>query len=123
MKTKSNYMWSLIIAFILMFVLFSFISFKLFSVQYSDTSITITHNPKFRTVEATRGNIISEDGRILSVTMPVYDVRLDLFTVNNSLFEKEVEKIVVKEVIKEIPIYKEKIIEKVIEIENTELIE
>ncbi|MGY8988841.1 MAG: penicillin-binding transpeptidase domain-containing protein, partial [Flavobacteriales bacterium] len=58
---------------------------------YSDTSITITHNPKFRTVEATRGNIISEDGRILSVTMPVYDVRLDLFTVNNSLFEKEVE--------------------------------
>ena len=88
MKTKSNKKWSLIITFILMFVLFSFISFKLFSVQYSDTSITITHNPKFRTVEATRGNIISEDGRILSVTMPVYDVRLDLFTVGNSLFEK-----------------------------------
>ena len=35
MKTKSNKKWSLIIAFILMFLLFSFISFKLFSVQYS----------------------------------------------------------------------------------------
>ena len=37
-----------------------------------------------------RGNILSEDGRILSVTMPVYDVRVDLFTIDKELFEKEV---------------------------------
>ena len=32
---------------------------------------------------------MSEDGRILSVTMPVYDVRLDLFTVEEQLFNTE----------------------------------
>ena len=85
MKTKSNKKWSLIITFILMFVLFSFISFKLFSVQYSDTSITYTHDPKFEILDAKRGSILSEDGRILSVYMPKYDVRLDLYTINNNL--------------------------------------
>ena len=33
---------------------------------------------------------MSEDGRILSVTMPVYDVRLDLHTIDKTIFEKEV---------------------------------
>ena len=90
MKKKSKKKWSLIITFILMFIFFSFIGFKLFSVQYSDNSIIITHNPKFRIIESPRGNIISEDGRILSVTMPVYDVRLDLYTIDDNLFEEEV---------------------------------
>ena len=104
MNIKSNKKWSLIITFILMFVLFSSIGYKLFSVQSSDTSIIITdnphdhiiyftHNPTFRTIPAKRGNIISEDGRILSVYMPVYDVRLDLYTVNNNLFEDSVKKL------------------------------
>ena len=92
MKTKSNKKWSLIITFILVLILFSFISFKLFSIQYSDDiSITYTHDPKFEILDAKRGSIISEDGRILSVYMPVYDVRLDLVTIDNVLFEKEVE--------------------------------
>ncbi|MBT5858734.1 MAG: PASTA domain-containing protein [Flavobacteriales bacterium] len=92
MKTKSNKKWSLIITFILVLILFSFISFKLFSIQYSDNiSITYTHDPKFEILDAKRGSILSEDGRILSVYMPVYDVRLDLFTIDNVLFEKEVE--------------------------------
>ncbi|MBT6815219.1 MAG: transpeptidase family protein [Flavobacteriales bacterium] len=91
MKTKSNKKWSLIITFILVLILFSFISFKLFSVQYSDTSITYTHDPKFEILDAKRGSILSEDGRILSVYMPVYDVRLDLVTIDSVLFEKEIE--------------------------------
>ena len=45
MNTKSNKKWSLIITFILMFVLFSSIGYRLFSVQSSDTSIIITDNP------------------------------------------------------------------------------
>ena len=91
MSTKSNKKWSLIITFILVFILFSFIGFKLFSIQYSDTSITYTHDPQFEILDAKRGSILSEDGRILSVYMPVYDVRLDLFTIESVLFEKEVE--------------------------------
>jgi hypothetical protein len=48
MKTKSNKKWSLIITFILVLIFLSFISFKLFSIQYSDDiSITYTHDPLF----------------------------------------------------------------------------
>ena len=89
-KVKSNKNWALMISFLLISVFFLFISFKLFSIQYSDTTITITHDPSVRIIEAPRGNIISEDGRILSVTMPIYDVRMDLFTINKFLFDKEV---------------------------------
>ncbi len=88
-EIKSNRNWALIITFFLMLILFVFISFRLFAIQYSDTDIVKTHDPKVRVIDAPRGNILSEDGRILSVTMPVYDVRLDLFTVGEQLFNTE----------------------------------
>ena len=49
------------------------------------TNIVLTHDPTIRKIDAPRGNILSEDGRILSVTMPVYDVRLDLFTIDKRI--------------------------------------
>ena len=88
-EIKSNRNWTLIITFFLMLILFVFISLRLFTIQYSDTDIVKTHDPKVRVIDAPRGNILSEDGRILSVTMPVYDVRLDLFTVEEQLFNTE----------------------------------
>ena len=95
-KLKSNKNLPLIITFFLILLLFIFISFKLFDIQYADASITVTHDPKVRIIEAPRGNILSEDGRILSVTMPVYDVRLDLFTIDRDLFERNVSSLSVK---------------------------
>ena len=80
----------LIFTFMTMLVLFMFIGYKLFDIQYNDTNIVVTHDPTIRIIDAPRGNILSEDGRILSVTMPVYDVRLDLYTIDKKLFEKEV---------------------------------
>jgi hypothetical protein len=59
MKTKSNKKWSLIITFILVLIFLSFISFKLFSIQYSDDiSITYTHDPKFEILDAKRGSCV-----------------------------------------------------------------
>ena len=93
-KKKSNKNWWLISSFLGMFVLFVFISMRLMSIQYSDTeNITITHAPTFKILEAPRGNILSEDGRILSVTMPIYDVRLDLVTVDEEVFNKNIKEL------------------------------
>ena len=91
MKIKnSNRNWILIFTFFGFFVVFAIIGYELFDIQYNDEDIVLTHNPTVRKIDAPRGNILSEDGRILSVTMPVYDVRLDLFTIDKELFEKEV---------------------------------
>ena len=89
-QKKSNRDWKLILTFMVLLVVFMFIGYKLFDIQYNDTNIVVTHDPTIRIVDAPRGNILSEDGRILSVTMPVYDVRLDLYTIDKQLFEKEV---------------------------------
>ena len=80
----------LIFTFLAFLLVFMFIGYKLFDIQYTDTNIVVTHDPKIRIVDAPRGNILSEDGRILSVTMPVYDVRLDLYTIDKTIFENEV---------------------------------
>ena len=89
-QKKSNRDWMLIFTFLAFLLLFMFIGYKLFDIQYKDTNIVVTHDPKIRIVDAPRGNILSEDGRILSVTMPVYDVRLDLYTIDKTIFENEV---------------------------------
>ncbi len=87
---KSNKNWPLMISFIFIFLFFIFIGFSLFQIQYSNSGVIVTHNPTISILEAPRGNILSEDGRILSVTMPVYDVRLDLKTIDNLVFNQNI---------------------------------
>ena len=86
----SNRNWILILTFFGFFTVFTVIGYELFHIQYNDEDIVLTHNPTIRKIDAPRGNILSEDGRILSVTMPLYEVRVDLFTIDTELFEKEV---------------------------------
>ena len=69
-QKKSNRDWILILTFMALLVVFMFIGYKLFDIQYNDTNIVVTHDPTIRIIDAPRGNILSEDGRILSVTMP-----------------------------------------------------
>ena len=90
MRKNKNINWGLLVTFILTCFLFVFIVFRLIGLQYDNESIVLTHDPFFRSIEAPRGNILSEDGRILSVTMPLYDVRLDLFVIDKDLFEDSV---------------------------------
>ena len=94
-KRQINRNWRLMITFITLFFLFVFVGYRLFSIQL-DTDIAFTHSPRVIKIEAPRGNILSEDCRILSVTMPVYDIRLDLYTIDQSLFDEEVVNLSVK---------------------------
>ena len=90
MKQKlKNKNLALMITFIFSFFICIFIGYKLFLIQV-DSTITLTHSPSVRNIEAPRGNILSEDGRILSVTMPVYDIRLDLHIIDDNLFNEEI---------------------------------
>ena len=41
-------------------------------------------------VEATRGNIYASDGSLLATSMPKYEVRMDVMTVSEDLFQSEV---------------------------------
>lgn len=46
---------------------------------------------KFDVLEAERGNILSEDGTLLSSSIPEFDVHLDLSVIDSTLFEQKID--------------------------------
>jgi len=63
---------------------------KIVTVQQFTKSINTSSQPRYFTVEAPRGNIIADDGALLAISMPLYDVRLDMSVMEKSLFNESV---------------------------------
>jgi len=63
---------------------------KIVKVQQFSTAINTSSQPRYFTVEASRGNIIADDGSLLAISMPLYNVFLDMSVTDNALFEKHV---------------------------------
>ena len=59
---------------------------KIVKVQQFSVAINTSSQPRYFTVEAPRGNIIADDGALLAISMPLYDVRLDMSVMNKTLF-------------------------------------
>ena len=78
-----------------LFVLFVFCAVvgKVIKVQQFDPVINTTSQPRFFTVSAPRGNILADDGSLLAISMPLYNVHLDLSVIDDLLFEKHVSEI------------------------------
>ena len=69
-----------------LFISFSLI-IKIIKIQQFDTSINTNSQPRFFSVEAPRGNILADDGSLLAISMPLYNVFLDMSVINDELFE------------------------------------
>ena len=63
---------------------------KIVKVQQFNIAINTSSQPRYFTVEAPRGNIIADDGSLLAISMPLYNVFLDMSVIDNVLFEKYV---------------------------------
>ena len=63
---------------------------KIVKVQQFSVAINTSSQPRYFTVEAPRGNIIADDGALLAISMPLYDVRLDMSVMEKSLFNESV---------------------------------
>ena len=74
---------------VVLFVGFFVIS-KIIKIQQFDDLINTTSQPRFFTVEAPRGNILADDGSLLAISMPLYNIFLDLSVINTELFESYV---------------------------------
>ena len=59
---------------------------KIIKVQQFSLAINTTSQPRYFKVEAPRGNIIADDGALLAISMPLYDVRLDMSVMDKKLF-------------------------------------
>ena len=63
---------------------------QIVKVQQFSVAINTTSQPRYFTVEAPRGNIIADDGALLAISMPLYDVRLDMSVMNKTLFNTNI---------------------------------
>ena len=62
---------------------------KIIRVQHFNKTISTTSQPKYFNVKAPRGNIMSDDGSLLAISMPLYDVRVDFSVIENTYFNKK----------------------------------
>ena len=86
-KKKGNINWRLIFLYFFM-ILFAFIILsQVFVIQQLKQSFS-QNQPEFITVEAPRGNIFSDDGSLLAISMPLYDVHIDFKTIPADTFRK-----------------------------------
>ena len=49
------------------------------------------HGTKTMEIEASRGNILAEDGRLLATSVPIYDLHFDFVAMNDSLYKDSLE--------------------------------
>ena len=64
--------------------------FKIVKVQQFDDLINTSSQPRFFTVEAPRGNILSDDGSLLAISMPLYNIFLDMSVMSDVLFDMHI---------------------------------
>lgn len=60
---------------------------QVFVIQQLEESFS-QNQPEFIKVEAPRGNIFSDDGNLLAISMPLYDVHIDFKIINSDTFQK-----------------------------------
>ena len=74
---------------IIVFIALSVVA-KIVKVQQFDLAINTSSQPRYFKVEAPRGNIIADDGSLLAISMPLYDVHLDMSVMKKELFNSNV---------------------------------
>ncbi|WP_457617468.1 penicillin-binding protein [Lutibacter sp.] len=93
--TKKNILNKLYIVFVFIALFFIAIIFKMVDIQ-------VAHGDKYRslseqltlrndTILANKGSVFSADGSLLATSMSQYEIRMDAYTVNSEVFEKNIQ--------------------------------
>ena len=88
MKNKVNY--RVISLYVFMCVIAVVVVSKILVIQRLNQEISSVNLPKLFKIEAPRGNIFSDDGSLLAISMPLYNVFLDLSVIDEQLFNDDI---------------------------------
>jgi cell division protein FtsI (penicillin-binding protein 3) len=86
-KRKANTNWRLIFLYFCMSLFALIILSQVFVIQQLK-DVFSQNQPEFIKVQAPRGNIFSDDGSLLAISMPLYDVHIDFKTIQTDTFQK-----------------------------------
>ena len=87
---KSNINLRVVILYVFVCIIAFVVVSRILIVQRLDNNISSVNIPKFFEIEASRGNIFSDDGSLLAISMPLYNVFLDLSVIDDNLFNQEI---------------------------------
>ena len=88
-KDKNNH-FRVIAVYLFVLVISFVVVAKIVKIQQFDTAINTNSQPRFFNVLAPRGNILADDGSLLAVSMPLYNVYLDMSVIDDELFESNI---------------------------------
>ena len=63
---------------------------KILIIQKIDQEVTSVNLPKLFKIKASRGNIFSDDGSLLAISMPLYNIYMDLSVIEKNTFNSEI---------------------------------
>ncbi len=64
---------------------------KILYVQELRTDLKKLNQPKLFDIQAPRGNIFSDNGSLLAISMPLYDIHVDMTVINEEVFKKHLD--------------------------------
>ena len=64
---------------------------KILIIQKIDQEVSSVNLPKLFNIKAPRGNIFSDDGSLLAISMPLYNIYMDLSVVEKNTFNSEID--------------------------------
>jgi cell division protein FtsI (penicillin-binding protein 3) len=92
---KNSILLRVRVAFILIFLFALAVVYKIATIQFVDgekwTQMAEKINLQYRTVKATRGNIISDNGSLLATSIPFYKVAFDPSIPSEELYKKNID--------------------------------
>ena len=86
-KHKKN--WRLIMSFMVSVFMSLFIVYKMILLQYYSDDPSKEGHRYTVILDAKRGNILSDKGKVLAATVPTYDIYVDFHTINPELFRSQ----------------------------------
>ncbi len=97
MEVKKDMMWRIYTVFLFICLFGIAIVVQIFRIQFvqgdywKEKADSLT--TAYKTIEASRGNIFSDDGSMLATSVPIYDVRMDLMAdgLTNDLFDEGID--------------------------------
>lgn len=97
MEAKKDILWRVYLVYLLMSIFALFIVVRIVKIQFIQGSEWREKAQKLTTtyfnIEASRGNVFSDDGSLLATSVPIYEIRMDVCAgpITSKLFSKNVD--------------------------------
>ncbi|MEA3494475.1 MAG: penicillin-binding protein [Bacteroidota bacterium] len=103
MNTKKDILLRVYLSLLFFVAIGIVIVYRIMTIQYSEgkywRSLSDSLSTSFFTIEATRGNIYSDDNNLMLTSLPIYEIRLDFESKswkNNSYYNKNIDSLCIK---------------------------